>query len=88
MPRAPGKPASVWAQVGLYTGLGFILPAGTVGGYLFGQELDKWLHTAPALALIIAALGTVGGFIEILRILSRAERNARNDNSEIGPGPN
>ena len=81
MPRTPGKSASLWAKVGLYTSLGFILPAGAVGGYFIGWALDGWLHTAPVLALVMTAIGAAGGFIEVLRILAREERNAGGNNT-------
>jgi F0F1-type ATP synthase assembly protein I len=87
VPQRPRKPLSVWAQVGFYTSLGFILPAGAVGGYFVGWALDEWLHTRPVLALVMSGLGAAGGFIEILRILTRAERNVGgNDNSGSEPG--
>ncbi len=87
MPRTPRKPLSVWAQVGFYTSLGFILPAGVVGGYIFGWALDRWLHTEPLLALVMAGLAAAGALIEILRILTRAEKDASgNDHAGSGPG--
>ena len=87
MPRTPRKPLSVWAQVGFYTSLGFILPAGVVGGYILGWALDRRLHTEPLLSLVMAGLGAAGALIEILRILTRAEKDASgDDNSGSGPG--
>ncbi len=88
MSQTPRKPMSVWAQVGFYTSLGFILPAGAVGGYFLGWALDEWLHTSPVLALVMAGLGAAGGLVEILRILTRAEKDAAsNDHSGSGSGP-
>ncbi len=88
MPRTPRKPMSVWAQVGFYTSLGFILPAGVLGGYFVGWALDRWLHTEPVLALVMAGLGAAGALIEILRILTRAEKDVSgDDNPGRGSGP-
>ncbi len=86
MPLRPGKQSDVWAQVAFYSGLGFILPAGAVAGYVLGWLLDDWLHTGPVIAIVGAFLGAAGGVIEILRILTREEKRADRDNSKSGPG--
>jgi F0F1-type ATP synthase assembly protein I len=80
------KQSDVWAQVAYYTGLGFILPAGLAVGYALGWGLDRWLHTSPALAVVMAVAGAAGGFIELLRILARAERDGSGNGSSGGPG--
>jgi F0F1-type ATP synthase assembly protein I len=74
MARRGGRQADIWAQAAFYAGLGFILPGGLAVGYFFGWILDRWLHTGPFLALIMAILGAVGGFIEILKLLAREEK--------------
>lgn len=81
------RQGGLWAQIGLYTSLGFIIPAGAIGGYLLGWVLDNWLHTQPVLAIVMAMLGAAGGFVEILRILSRAEKLAGRNNSGNGSNP-
>lgn len=86
MPRTPGKLTSVWAQIGFYTSLGFILPSAAVVGFAIGYALDGWLHTKPVLAIVMGFLGGAGGFVEVLRILSKAEKDAGGDNSGDGPG--
>lgn len=80
-----GKQSDLWTQIGIYTGLGFILPAGIVAGYALGWYLDRWLRTTPVLAVVMAFLGAAGGFIEVLRILTRAEKRAGRDNSSSRP---
>jgi F0F1-type ATP synthase assembly protein I len=85
LPRR-GKQTDLWAQIAFYTSLGFILPAGAVGGYVLGWLLDDWLHTKPILGVVLAMLGAAGGFLEVLRILTRAERNAGGNNASGGPG--
>ena len=85
MPRHLGKQAGLWAQIGFYSSLGFILPAGAVGGYVLGWMLDDWLHTKPVLALVMGFLGAGGGIVEVLRILTREEERARRDGSNGGP---
>ena len=84
MPKAPRKTMSVWAQVGFYSSLGLILPAGAVGGFGLGWLLDRWLHTSPVLALVLGLAGAGAGLIDILRILSRAERQSDTDESDHG----
>ncbi|MBZ5671719.1 MAG: AtpZ/AtpI family protein [Acidobacteriia bacterium] len=86
MPKTPGKQMSLWAQVGFYTSLGFILPAGALGGFGLGWWLDRWLHTSPVLALIMGLLGAAAGVMEILRILTRAEKRDDETQSDDGSG--
>ena len=86
MPRTPGKLTNVWAQIAFYTSLGFILPAAAVAGFGIGYWLDERLHTKPVLAIVTAFLGGAGGFIEVLRILARSEKDAGGDNSGDGSG--
>ena len=91
MPKRPGRQGDLWAQIGLYSSLGFILPAGAVGGHVLGWLLDDWLHTSPVFSIVLGFVGAAGGLIEILRILNREERRAGGDDSnppsDDGPGP-
>ena len=43
-----------------------IVGAVVVGGF-FGYLLDKWLHTAPWLMVILGGFGFAGGVSEIIR---------------------
>jgi len=86
MPKTPGKRMSLWAQVGFYSSLGFILPAGAVGGLGLGWVLDRWLHTSPLFALILCLVGAGAGVMDILRILTRAEKRNDTDESNDGSG--
>ena len=69
-PEDPNGKKSPWVQFGRYSQIAFMLPAGTVAGYLLGALLDRWLHVAwiSAVGLI---LGTVAGLIELIRTVSR-----------------
>lgn len=82
-----GKSSDPWAQVGIYTSLGFILFGGIAGGYFLGWLLDNWLGTAPAFGLGIAAIGFAGGFVEVLRILKRLEKRGSGNDTGTGTGP-
>ena len=86
MAVSPKKPGNIWAQVGLYTSLGFILPAGALAGSAAGWLLDRWLHTSPILAVILGFVGAAAGLTEVLRILGRAERDADRNDSNAGSG--
>jgi ATP synthase protein I len=81
VPERQGRQGDLWAQIGLYSSLGFMLPAGAVCGYVLGWLLDKWLHTRPVLAIVMGFLGVAGGIFEVLRILTREEKRAGGDDS-------
>jgi F0F1-type ATP synthase assembly protein I len=68
----------VLAQVAFYTGLGVIIPAGMVAGYFFGSFLDEHLHSAPILGMIGGLLGTAGGIVEVIQIVTRRAKNGEN----------
>lgn len=82
----PNGRMSLWAQVGFYTSLGFILPAGAAGGFGLGWLLDRWLRTYPVCALIFCVLGAAAGLVDILRVLNRAERRDDADERDNGSG--
>jgi F0F1-type ATP synthase assembly protein I len=86
VPGSRGRLTSVWAQIGFYSSLGFIVPAGAVGGYLVGWALDGWLHTTPVLAIVMTLLGVASGIFEVLRILFRAEKDTDGDSAGTGSG--
>ncbi len=86
MPRDPRKQWDVWAQVGFYTSLGFILPLSAAGGFGIGWMLDRWLKTSPIFAVVLSFIGAAGGFVEILRIMQRAEKRGDGSDSDSGPG--
>lgn len=77
--------SDVWAQVGLVSGLGFVLFAGIGGGFFLGWLVDRWLGTAPIFALILAGLGLAGGLIEVLQIMKRVEKRAGRNNHGSSP---
>jgi F0F1-type ATP synthase assembly protein I len=66
----PNKKQSPWVQVGRYSQIAFMLPAGTVAGYLLGSLCDRWLHTS-WISIVGLLLGTAGGLIELIRTVSR-----------------
>ena len=64
--------AILWAR---YSEIAFIIPAAVVVGLLIGKLLDYWLHTH---WLFIAGVivGSVLGFVQMIRMVSQAERIA------------
>ncbi len=57
---------SVWAQVGRYSQLAFVMPACVFVGYAIGYYLDKAFGTS-FLYLVFLLIGIAAGFIELLR---------------------
>ena len=69
-PDDPDRKKSPWVQFGRYSEIAFMLPAGTVAGYLLGSLLDRWLHVT-WISIVGLLLGTVAGLIELIRMASR-----------------
>ena len=66
---APGKKPG-WQQIGDYASLGVMLPASTVTGYLICLLLDRAFRTN-FLYIVFLILGSVAGFVEMIRIVTR-----------------
>ncbi|MFB3922774.1 MAG: AtpZ/AtpI family protein [Terriglobia bacterium] len=81
MAPSGGKKPDLWAKVAFYSSLGFILPGALVGGLALGWFLDEKLHSKPLLTLLLAGLGAVAGFVEILRLIAREERREAGNNA-------
>jgi F0F1-type ATP synthase assembly protein I len=59
-----------WVQVGRYSQLALMLPAGIVVGWLLGSALDRWLHTS-WISVVGLLLGIAAGMIELIRTVLR-----------------
>ena len=68
--RGPDKKTNPWVQVGRYSQLALMLPAGTVVGWLIGSALDRWLHTS-WISVIGLFLGIAAGMTELIRTVLR-----------------
>jgi F0F1-type ATP synthase assembly protein I len=68
--RDPEKKKNAWVQVGRYSELALMLPAGTVVGWLLGSAVDRWLHTSWVGAVGLL-LGSAAGLIEVIRTVLR-----------------
>ena len=68
----PGKtPAARYAE---YSGLALLLPVSTFVGYLIGYWLDKAFGTT-WLRIVFLILGSVGGFVTLIRQIMRDSRD-------------
>ncbi len=52
-----------------YSDIVFILPAATGLGFGLGYVLDLWWNSYPLAAVILALLGAVAGFYQVLKIV-------------------
>lgn len=77
MPPRRDKSSDLLARAAFYAGLGFLIPASAVGGYFLGRFLDLHLHTGSLLAMIGAFAGTAAGIVEVIQLVMRMERNAK-----------
>jgi F0F1-type ATP synthase assembly protein I len=68
--ESPSPKKNPWVQVGRYSQIALMLPAGTVAGWLIGSALDHWLH-ASWISVVGLLLGTAGGLIELIRTVAR-----------------
>jgi F0F1-type ATP synthase assembly protein I len=80
------KQGEIWAQVGFYSGLGFIIPIAVIVAYVLGWLLDRELGTSPVLAIVMAFVGLAGGIWETVRILTQREKSAAENDGSNGPG--
>jgi F0F1-type ATP synthase assembly protein I len=55
---------------GRYLSVGLMLPVATMVGYGAGYEIDKYAGTHHW-AMILMILGTVGGFVQLIREVTR-----------------
>jgi ATP synthase protein I len=57
-------------NIGKYLNIGLLLPIATFVGFLIGYGLDRLFHTG-WLRFVFLVLGTIAGFIEMLRELNK-----------------
>ena len=66
----PNQKKNPWVQVGRYSQIALMLPAGVVVGWLIGSALDRWLHTS-WISIVGLFLGIAAGMIELIRTVLR-----------------
>lgn len=57
----------------LLIGVGTILTSMVVAGFLLGYAVDVWADTRPVFMLVFGALGVVGGFLRVFKLLVRPD---------------
>ena len=80
-PSPRKRPTAFVNQLAMAMELPFILIGGIVIGGGLGWFLDRHFLTSPALTLLGGALGFGGGMWDILKRLSRAEKNQGKDDA-------
>jgi F0F1-type ATP synthase assembly protein I len=55
---------------GIYGAIGFQLASTVIGGLMFGGWLDKKWGTTPWLTVTGLAIGSIGGFYNLVRLLN------------------
>jgi F0F1-type ATP synthase assembly protein I len=68
MARKGGSEGNSNSDLGKYLSLGMLLPISTGVGYAMGYGIDMLFHTT-WIRYVFLALGTVAGFIELIREL-------------------
>ena len=71
MPGPPKPPAASFAE---YSALALLLPVSTFVGYLIGYWLDRLFHTH-FLYIVFLILGSIGGFVQLIRQVMRDTRD-------------
>jgi ATP synthase protein I len=66
---------SLVRQLALAMELPFVMIGGVVIGGGIGYLLDRWLDTSPVITLVGGLLGFAGGIWDIIRRLSREDKN-------------
>jgi ATP synthase protein I len=67
------NPGNLYRQLARYYDIIFILPAAMAVGIGIGYLLDMWLGSSPWLLILFGGLGTVAGFYQVLKIVTRKE---------------
>lgn len=60
-----------YRKIALLSSLGLMLPSSIAVGLFLGYLLDKLFHTHPWLLLLFMLLGTVSGFLSLIRGLNK-----------------
>ena len=67
---------SSFARMGRLSAIITILPAAMAGGWILGYFLvDRYFETFPWGSIIATMLGAAAGFFEIIRLLTRDQRD-------------
>lgn len=74
-PKLPTRPSPAFQQsakaVSLAFSIGFSLAGPIIVGALIGYWLDNRFQTAPTGTMVLVLLGTVAGFVQLIRTVSK-----------------
>jgi hypothetical protein len=57
----------------LLIGVGSMMTSMIAAGFILGYIVDMWLNTQPIFLISFGALGLIGGFLKVYRLLSDPE---------------
>ena len=69
------KEGNIWRQIGRYSSLAFVLPAGIVAGLIIGHLLDRWLKTS-WITLAGLFVGCIAGFAQLIRGIIQSSKES------------
>jgi F0F1-type ATP synthase assembly protein I len=69
------KEGNIWRQIGRYSSLGFVLPAGIIAGLIIGHLLDRWLNTT-WITLAGLFVGCIAGFAQLIRGIIQSSKES------------
>jgi F0F1-type ATP synthase assembly protein I len=69
------NPPGLVRQLSDVLDLPFVMVGSVVVGAGAGYAIDRWLHTSPALTLLLGALGFGGGIFEVIRRVTVRGKN-------------
>ena len=75
LPEKNNKEENLWRQIGRYSSLGFVLPAGIVAGLVIGHLLDRWLKTS-WITLAGLFVGCIAGFAQLIRGIIQSSKDS------------
>jgi ATP synthase protein I len=81
MRRRQGRLRSLSGTAMLST-IGLTLAFSTIIGVGIGYLLDRWLHTDPIFTVIFLVIGTIAGFVEMIRTVSRVSQDEEQDRQD------
>lgn len=80
MPRLRKEDVYKWIKIGgLLSFLPFVLAAGPLAGYFFGNYLEKKIGAPYYITVILVAIGFAGSVREAVRIVMAALRSEKKD---------
>lgn len=78
-PKLPSGPSPEFQQntkaISLAFSIGFSLAGPVIVGALIGYWLDNRLHTSPTWTVVLVLLGTVAGFIQLIRTVNKMNQD-------------